>query len=308
MQRRKKQLLGLAGLALVAVMTVVASGLSAPDVSALENTESEQGVNINVTVMEPGVHVTILNPQDGSTLTSNTLEVDLLLNHVNGASQYLILKKADGTTQRYDLPNIPAGVSGSYKQTFDLATAAGGFGDYEYHISATSVDGQIVEDSVSFRYRAVDASYDGETNEKGDPVVDIVVNDNVYTVQVQLYDEDGNPIYVDANGKETPLILGKDDFDITTGKLSIALPFEEYNLKPGTYTAVIVAFDKDGKWLSMNTIIIKYAPKTPEVPGTGSMLMDNLNISRLDYLLTGLIAFGMVAAFAVYLIYRKSRR
>ncbi len=47
-------------------------------------------------------------------------------------------------------------------------------------------------------------------------------------------------------------------------------------------------------------------PTTP--PDTGLNLFSDLNISSADYIVTGLVAFGLVTAFAVFLIIRRSRR
>jgi hypothetical protein len=58
----------------------------------------------------------------------------------------------------------------------------------------------------------------------------------------------------------------------------------------------------------MQTIYIEYSPITPDTPNTGMLSIGDLNISRIDYLVTGLIAFGVAAGFALALIYRKSRR
>ena len=67
------------------------------------------------------------------------------------------------------------------------------------------------------------------------------------------------------------------------------------------------AYDKNGNIISVKTTPVEYTPATPELPNTGS-LVGGLNISRLDYIVTGLIAFALISGFAVYLALRKSRR
>ena len=108
---------------------------------------------------------------------------------------------------------------------------------------------------------------------------------------------------------EHPIIVDKSAIDPETGELLIDLPFKEYGVPEGDYRAVVVTYDENDVILSIDTVPFTYKLRgnTPEVPNTGSML-ENLNISRLDYLLTGLIAFGAVAGFAIYLICRKNRR
>lgn len=46
----------------------------------------------------------------------------------------------------------------------------------------------------------------------------------------------------------------------------------------------------------------------PEAPGTGLNLFKDLNISRADYIVTGLVAFGVVTGFAIFLIVRRNKR
>lgn len=88
------------------------------------------------------------------------------------------------------------------------------------------------------------------------------------------------------------------------------MPFGDYNAKDGKYTAVVVARSADGNTISMIRLDTNYAyvnPNVPDTPDTG-FTINNLNITRVDYLVTGLIVFGMVAGFALYLVRRKSRR
>ena len=79
--------------------------------------------------------------------------------------------------------------------------------------------------------------------------------------------------------------------------------------------------------ISIDDATVKYVPKSdpgpgpgpnpgpnpnpnpdPEVPDTGSNLFKDLNISNADYIVTGLLAFGFVTAFAIFLIVRRNKR
>ena len=60
MKKTKKQLLGLAGLAAVGIMTAVAYGMPAPDASAIDNT------TVNVQVSEGAPSNIFVSPRDGS--------------------------------------------------------------------------------------------------------------------------------------------------------------------------------------------------------------------------------------------------
>lgn len=107
-----------------------------------------------------------------------------------------------------------------------------------------------------------------------------------------------------------PVLVNRDDIDPATGLITKVLPFAENEAANGKYTTVVVAYNAKGNIISMVNLDTEYTfinPDLPETPNTGFTIGD-LNISKVDYLITGLIVFGVVAGFALYLVYRKSRR
>ncbi len=304
MQIRKKQLLGFVGLAAVAIMTAIACSLPGLDASAADNDTATGGVNVNVTVVEKGSHVTILSPRQ-QIYTDSTIQVSLILNKVRGAKQYLVFKGGAAGDSRYELDAIPEGQT-TYETTIDMAPYKG-YGTYEYMVVYTPEGGSEMTESVEFEYRAASLEFNDKLAENEDPVVDIRVNKSVVRGSLQVY-SGAKPLFVDADGKEVPLVFTQANVDPATGKLELTLPFKKYKIPAGTYSVVMTSYNEAGEVVSINTIDLKYAPKAPDVPGTGSLLLDDLNISRLDYLLTGLIAFGAMAGFAIYLVCRRSRR
>lgn len=327
MQKTKKQLLGLAGLAIVAVMTAVAVAIPAPDAAAADD---GGGVQLNVRVGESNTNVSFISPVDGfKTANSNlavsvnysqaaTVEYTLQLVDANGDP----INDASGNPQIKTFgPYSDLDGTGTHQLTIDLKTNGFGFGYYKLTSKATGNSG-IKEDTTKFYYGAMIVTNTGTTDAAGDPYFDIEIGENVNKVQVQVFDGD-KPLFVNGDG-QTPLILNRNQFDASTGKIHVALPFARYDIPAGQYTVVSIAYDSNDADIVTDRQTITYTkggstpvdpndpnkpvdPNTPDTPNTGAIL-DNLNISRLDYLLTGLIAFGAVAGFAIYLICRRDRR
>lgn len=325
MQKTKKQLLGLAGLAIVAVMTAVAIAIPAPDAAAAD----EGGVQLNVRVGENNTSVNFISPVDGfKTANSNlavsvnysqaaTVEYTLQLVDANGNP----VMDASGNPQIKTFGPYPVEGTGTHQSTIDLKTSGFGFGYYKLTAKATGNSGSK-EDTTKFYYGAMIVTNTGTTDAAGDPYFDIEIGENVDKVQIQVFDGD-KPLFVNG-GNQTPLILSRDQIDATTGKIHVALPFALYGIPSGQYTVVSIAYDDNDADIVTDRQTITYTkggstpvdpddpnkpvdPNTPDTPNTGAIL-DDLNISRLDYLLTGLIAFGAVAGFAIYLICRRDRR
>ncbi len=304
MQKTKKHFLGMVGLALVALLTLVAYGLPSPEASAAE----EGNVDVQVVVGEPNMNNRINAPRDGDIVVKPDLEISSSYSQASKIEYFLTYSNADGQEVRVPVGSFtPTENSGVNTFAVNL-DGYGGFNNYRLTSVAYGNNGAQREDTVAFAYRAINVYYNG-LNDNEDPQLKAEVNEKVDKIQIQVYDKDNNPVFVDENGVEHPIIVDKSAIDPETGELLIDLPFKEYGVPEGDYRAVVVTYDENDVILSIDTVPFTYKLRgnTPEVPNTGSML-ENLNISRLDYLLTGLIAFGAVAGFAIYLICRKNRR
>lgn len=313
MRKTKKQLLGLAGLAAVGVMTAVACSLPAPDAAAEAPESGTTGtgdVNLNVTVRNGVNDVKLIQPLDGMVTTDYLVNVEYSYEETEKVNTYIEYRDDNDKIVR-KLVNtfVPTETAG--RNSFQLNLADYSVKDKDYKLSVESINNQGVPsaaDTVSFSYRAVSTTPGESTAPNGDPTIDVEVNSEIDHFQVQVYDKNGDPVFVNKDGKEEPLIYGRDDIDPATGKIHIDLPFEKYGVQPGEYTGVIVGYDKNDNVLSMSTFNISYHPTAPDVPNAGTLMIGDLNISRLDYLLTGLIAFGAVAAFALFIAFRRHRR
>ena len=299
MQKTKKQILGLVGLAFVGLMTAVAYCLPAPSAAA-----ESANIDVVVTVRPDNTSVAILRPADGDQTSDSTTTVVTEYSEAAKIEYTLVRTDADGQQTEITLPAYtPESPNGSHE--FELALSQYGYGDFILTSTATGAGGTVHEDSVAFSYQAAVINNDG-TNEDGNPVITIDPSDEFDHGQIQVYDKDGNPVFVDEEGNEVPIVVDRDDIDPETGKITVELPMSDYDAPEGEYTGLVVAFDKDNDILGQYTFTFYYKP-TPKLPNTGSVLAD-LNIARADYIATGLIFFGLVAGFAVYLIARRSHR
>lgn len=296
MKGKKKQLLGFFGLALVFAMTAIAYSLPAPGAAA-------QDLNISVTVTAEAGSARIISPANGAVLTGRSTTVSVSYNKIRSMTTSLTCKNTGGEQVFQETRN--ATLTESTGVVNEAFTVAKDLGDVNCvaAMSSQGLDGEPYNDSVSFQFRPMSVVGSGK-DEVNNPIVDVVVGDDVELVSIQAFDADGNPVFVDKDGKETPVLTKKEAFK--DGKLSITLPMADYKAKPGKYVAYFTATNSKNEVISINEYSFEYVPIV-ETPGTGSIFKD-LNLSRSDYLVTGLVAFGAVAGFAVYLVFRKSRR
>ncbi len=306
MQRRKKQLLGAVGLAGVMAMTAIACSMPAPDASA-------QSGETTITVVVENNEVLstqIISPKDTEMYQTNVIPIRTVYQGATELVHSLSCRTADGSTVNKVIDTLQLGSRSSGTREFEYAIDTSELGvqaDCVLTATAKGPDNGSVTDQVSFRYRSLVVEIKDEVDENRNPLVHIDVSDDVYVLTIQVYDEHGNPVFVDKDGKPKAIQVERDQFDLENMSYELYLPMSEYGAKAGKYSLAVVAYGEDRKTvISMNLNTFEYKPETPEVPGTGSVF-DDLNISRMDYLLTGLIAFGAVAGFAIYLMLRKSR-
>lgn len=327
MRKTKKQLLGLAGLAAVIAMTAVAYSMPAPDAAAAtpdnpggyncgngvegnECASAENGTQIQVVVSEGVVDAKFSSPQNGSTTMSPDVTVTSNYSDVVAIEYYVTYKDGDETV-RDDLDTfVPTQASGVH--TFMLNANKYGYRTISIHSVARGSQGTERTDVVTFDYVPITAAFQDKPAANGDPILSITSNDAVETLLIRVYDRAGNQLFVNEDDKEEPIEITRDMIDPQTGRVLQVLPFQEYHAKNGEYNAVITALGEDGEYLYMLTVPTTYKlidPNVPEVPDSGiAGFLNALNITRLDYLLTGLLVFGLVSVFALFLVYRKSRR
>lgn len=297
--RKAKKLLGFAGLAAVGLMTAIAYCLPAPEAVAAESTD----ININVTVRESHASVYLRAPKDGEIAYEKDLEVVTDYTETIKIDYVLKYTDTDGNEQTFNLPAYtPSAQDGTHK--FQLNLDDYGFGSYELTAIITGVGGTTFEDSVKFNYNAIRVETIG-ADADGNPIVKIYANPAVGELDIQAYDKTGDPVFTDGADQDRPLHIASDQFD-NDHTVTLTLPMGDYGADAGDYIGIVIPYDASGDLIDAYPFDFEYVPVI-NVPNTG-LSMTQLNISKADYLITGLVMFGSVAGFAIFLVTRKNRR
>ena len=160
------------------------------------------------------------------------------------------------------------------------------------------------EDVVTFEYRALKIKDNGIDQNNNNPQVIIDHGPNVDHVNVQIYDQNGNPVL--------PAPINVPTTDTTGGhggSTNWTVPVTENNLKDGHYCVVFTAYDNLGNILDRNA---KYcfdytSKKAPLVPDTGGSIFAGTNFTNADYISTSLAVF-FVAAFFALMVLKRNRK
>ena len=303
MKNTSKTLFGLAGLALVAAMTVFAVFLPGP--GALANSSSVTDT-IVVRVVATTPNVTITGPKNGQTFVDPNQPITFNYENVRTVVVTIEYTDPDGNTITEILTNIDSdGQPGSGSIPLDLYNQYG-YGDFVIKITGTGSDGVKDEDIIEFFFRPVT----GEANQianTDDVKVDLDYDDNsdeIDYIEINIYDQDGNLIE-----PLSPIKVPRPDKEVV-------LPFGEHNLPDGAYTIEITAIDANGNPIKpshITTVDYKSTKQDEEpipVPNTGGILA-GLNISKSDYLISGLIIFFITGIFGIVIVAKgrdKKRR
>lgn len=299
MQISKKQLLGLGGLAIVVGMTAVAYNLPTNATSVSGN------VSVGVSVYSNHFETKIESPLDGDIYTKNNISFKEIHSKAANVKYYLIHVGENGEEDTvYELTDYEVNgedVDGSTVFELDLLDY-GGFGTYKFRSVITSRDGRTGEDSVMFKYVAIDTPDDKVPVDDGAIEIEVCYAAGVKVLGIEIYDKDGKRVAV-AN-----------DYIVknptTGGCETIRVIVDDLDLNSGDYTVVITAYDDYDKTRAGGYVTVKFtytAPDAPNVPDTGS-LISALNISKSDFLITGLIGFTLISVIALFVIKRANRK
>ena len=241
---------------------------------------------------EPAPKVQIVEPTNG-TITSDA-EQNITIDHEDVTKLTITIKRTDkdgvehtkivevDTALEPDTTSLPYNLN-------DQTDPDLGYGIYTVTVVGTNAGEVVSEQSISFEFLPVivDTTRDPETGD-ADVTLDYDEDNNdIDHFVIIIKDSDGNPI-----DGIPPIIVTPPDTKVT-------IPFSEYGLPEGKYIIETTAYDADGNALyTPYNAAFKYSLEPepePEhedipVPNTGGFLK-NLNISRTDYLITGLIIF-----------------
>ena len=379
MHRRKKQLLGLAGLALVAALTALACIIPAPGASA-----SSVNTKVKVQVQNDGrvPYVRIISLENDDVVLRKSFTVTI---GYTRATELKVFIKNNGAIagvntvaetepqegeQAIDLTGSTCGniTYSSEEQTCEVAYELPGdlssLTGVNFVTRAVATNGSAGDSSdasiVEFTYRkAYLLEFDDKYVENGDPSLKARFGDGIQSAYIAFCKLDGDecdravkfkyPDFIDSETGMYKLKLDQKEGD----SLKFALPLWESDAPEGEYRVVLMAYSTDGP--SENGLIavsvvddvvykIKNTnqpgpnepdpnlpegpnnpnnpnrpggpndpntpddPNNPDAPNTGASLFRELNISQADYIITGIVAFGLVTGFAVFLMLRRSKR
>lgn len=308
MKKTRKKLIGLFGLAFVAAMTIVASFLPGPMASAISTLTD----NITVVVLNPeeSPAASIGSPSSGDKFLTPERDIEVDYRNIKDYKIVLIYTDEDGVEHPAETiieENAPGDV-GPALHNFRPIAEQFGYGKYTLRLEATGDDDSLIEDTIEFEYVAIDAS-SSDKSEAGNPYVDLDFDQDqdsltddmkIYEVVITVYDKDGNPI------EGIPPIVVQPPVE------RVEIPFSEYGLPEGDYILVAQPFNSEGKALfDTVTLNVKYNGEedivVPSTADTGG-LFKNLNISRTDYLVTGIGLFLVVGIGSLFYISKHNKR
>lgn len=303
MKKTQKKVVGLFGLALVAAVTIFAAFLPGPEASAISSVTD----TVTITVVSPTASIVVTSPEDGSVTTTSDFPIGVDYTELDALSITIKYTDEDGTVHTKVIDAPISDISGSYSFNFNELGDEFGFGEYEIAVNGTGNDGSPVEKTIEFSYYPVVATVETD-DETGTTYVDLdydpydpsgAGDGKVDKIVIIVKDENGQvidsipPIIVDAPTKR------------------VELPLAENGLGSGKYIIDLQAYGSEGDSLYLPYVVdldFKNIPvPSAGTPDTGS-LFAGLNISKADYIITGLVIFGMVAVGSFVMIRRRGKR
>ena len=294
MKKTKKRVFGLLSLVLVVATTIFAAFLPGPEASALTSVTD----TISVRVVGSTPDVNIISPSNNSVFVFP--DQILSFNYENVGDVLATIKYTDknGDTHNYNFVEFDANYDAdTFSDDLNLLGTNYGYGEYLLAVKGVGLaideetGGRVYdEDFVEFWFYPVIGEAAEDEND-GLIYLDLEYdkeNENIDTIGINIYDENGNlvtamsPIKVKAPGDR------------------VELPFSEKDMTSGKYRIEITAYNEDEEAL-YNPYITYVNYEAIPVPDTGGLFM-NLNISRADYLITGLLIFFPIAIFSLVFV------
>ena len=299
MQKAKKQLLGFGGLAFVVALTAFATTLPTGATSV--------GGNVDVVVQVYNVNFeTVINsPLDGELFSKSEIDFSETHSHAYRVDYVLQKLNSDGSVaETYSLDEyavVGEDVSGNTDFTLNL-NDYGGPGVYVFRSTVTSSVGSTKEDAVQFTYAAISVNEQDITATA--TKVDFKVN---YTAGVKSL----TYVLRDKQGKDlTEVFTVNTSSPDAGGVMDLSIDLTELGLDADDYTIFVSGYDDfngKGNLIDAVSAIFNYSPSAPNVPDTGSLL-SALNISRADYLITGIVCFMIISIIALVVIRRAHKQ
>lgn len=291
MRNTKKRILGLLGLVLVVVITIFAAFLPGPEALAIDSITD----TISVRVVGSVPDVEILSPANGSVFVYPDQNFSFSYENVEYIHAIIKYTGKDGVAHEFELIDDSESFvdykAGTYSEPLDLLAENYGYGQYQITVTGDGYGGVKDFADVAFSLYPV---Y-GEANETDDGLIYLNLqydkdNKNIHTIVINIYDKNG--YLVKAISPITVRVPGD----------KVELPFSENDLATGKYKIEITAYNAKGIALYKPYITYYYYENIP-APNTGGLFKGS-NISRADYLVTGLLIFLSAAVLGIIFITR----
>ena len=296
MKKTPKQVLGLVGLGVVATATAFAASIPKPEVLAAEATSITDTITVRVVGSEP--NITITSPLDetgnGIVFVEPSINIDFNYENVDTIHQLLVYTDKDGNKTTFDdgtfTPIITDYTAGDGRTVLDLSNY--GYGNYIFNVKGTHLSAEPTEDIVEFNYLPLTMFV--EETDDGKLIANFEYNPaNVCSASINVYD--GDKLVTPPS----PIIIDK-----LTTKYALPLNRTQESAK-GTYTFETTAYGCDAPKEPLYTPYVStFDYENIYVPDTGSLL-NKLNISKIDYLATGLLLFFAFATLGLVFTIKK---
>lgn len=297
MQIARKHLLGLGCLAIVGAITAFACTLPTGAVSTGGDAE------IMVEVYPSGAETVIHNPEDGEIFSNPSITFSETHAHAKSVKYYIKRLNSDGsiawsreiTDQRIEGPDE----SGTSTFTLNMDDY-GGAGVFIFQSDLIAINDIPMSDSVRFTYAEIEAEDPVSTGSSIKYRVDYTAG--VKSLTYQMFDSSNNPVTSPVN-VNTPE-------PTTGGYMDIEIDVSSLGLASGRYQILTTGFSGEngtGIVIGSSLVSFDYTADAPDIPDTGS-LFASLNISRADYLLTGVIGFTAISIAALFIVLKSKKR
>ncbi|MBR3320245.1 hypothetical protein IKG20_03000 [Candidatus Saccharibacteria bacterium] len=330
MQKSKKTLLGLLGLALVAALTVFAYFLPAEGAFAEGGTAGTD--TLRVTVFDPtqSPSIKVDSPEAESVQVGS--KVDVTITYENAAYVDFVLSYKDDDNNDVEVP-LPRfepdpeeldptyGIaSGTKTIPFDLKDYGLGSGSGYRHYTITARSGSPVgfdEDSVDYYRIPASVNQTGKEEGTNDPIVEVEIGEGVAKVELMPTDKEGHPLF------DEPIVIEIEpdgDGNYNGGTRTVTLPFTSYGLETDDYDVVATSstgtVNPDTGETEFNPItpplepvfpIIYTQPSAPNIPNTGKFATEKSVAVSTDIAITAVTAFAGAAIIAFIVLGRKKK-
>ncbi len=319
MVKARKRLLGIIGLLLVALMTVLAYFLPTENAFAKGAGTDTVQVVVHSSTTTPAVEIS--SPATGVISTSPLVTTAFTFDNTSYVEVWLGFDDDEGNPQSIQLPSFsPNGgaidpntiYTGDGSVTINLAEHSLSYNDYILTLKSVSSAGYD-EDSIEFFYIPSNVKQSGTDKETNDPIIDIEYDAGVGKIEIMPVDDEGNDLF----DKPVSVIVEPGEEGYESGSKSVTLPFASYGLESGGYTIFVTAYSVTGEgddveyevlFSPVSVFEVEYtSPSAPSVPDTG-VFSGGTSIARTDLIATAIIIFVSILIFISVTVLRPKKK